>query len=439
MSSPSSGHRRNLSAVSTDSSSQSPTGKRVKKNVEREETKPSTSSDDDFEFALLEALEQAEKPVQERPADEGGNNEHALSSQSQTGSDGDLLNAWKEGVKVTEQAEGDQKQTQQGRGQQSNENANLPENLKKYMPAKEYVFEPGNPDHDTYYASAYFEADPCPPEVQHRELEDSSFTWEEIPEGSYRGEPGVYSDGTKKRLRARKSGDTGHHITALNFERMSATDKYLQWRERILSLPDRRAHKRKPRKITLGEYEPYGQKGEGDKWALKVKQLDRMLKTLAPKSHVTMILVVKSNKFVHQGHYRNWYDAILEILHKYPNNFAVQLEDTSILDFDYASILPVAREYTDVDVCLINSLVEDVPEDVIEAKRQELNEGAKITNREECQRIEGHIEHCRRFVEEVQRIQGQSPPAGSSSQEKARKASVTLVLSGRSAVPEDPQ
>ena len=406
MSSPSSGNRRNLSAVSAGSSSQDPiqAGKRVKVDTEGNKSESSTDSDA-LEIAMLEAMEAGS--VQEDPAEEDSNQE------------------------IPTRAEGDPEQAQQAGGQQSKEDANLPEYLRKYEPVYEYVFQPGEPDHDIYYASADFQADPCPGQ-KYSGLDNSNFTWQKIEEFSLRGEPGVYSDGKKKRRRARKQGDTGHHITGLNFERVSATEKYLQWREQILSRPDRRANKRKPRKITLEELEPCGQKGEGDKWALKVKGLDRMLKTLAPKSHITMVLCVTPNPYVAEGYYRAWYDAILEILHKHPENFVVQLSDTSILDCDVASFVatqvPAAKEYDDDEVRAIFG--DNLAEKEVVEKRQELNQGAENTRDETCQRHEGHLEHCRRFVEEVQRIQNPSTPPTHYRPEQACEASVISISSG---------
>jgi hypothetical protein len=214
-----------LSAVSAGSSSQDPAGKRVKKDVDDGESESPPGSADSFGMLLLEAIEET------------------------AGEDPSALN------EVLAATEKDQEQVQQAGGEQSNEDTNLPEYLKKYQPAHEYIFQPEDADYGTFYASAEFQADPCPVELRYSGLDDSNFSWEKIEEFSFRGEPGVYSDGKPKRLRARKEGDIGQHISGLNFERVSATEKYLQWREQILSRPDHHANKRKPRKITLEECE----------------------------------------------------------------------------------------------------------------------------------------------------------------------------------------
>ncbi|KAF2790421.1 hypothetical protein K505DRAFT_364726 [Melanomma pulvis-pyrius CBS 109.77] len=206
------------------------------------------------------------------------------------------------------------------------------EKIEDFAPLEQKTIEPGEEGYGTFLEEVQFECQPCPDEFRMFDtynVDYEGFKWTKI-EAMERKK---LLDGSKSRKFHRHAG---HVLKGGVFERHSAAKKYNEWRTSIIG--DRKRfpgeYAKAPRRIKLIEHEPCGPKGEASKWAANINTLKNMLKLGCRGSHITLVVIVAGNQSAAEGICNEWYDAILNLLKEFPENFAVEIENESVSGVD---------------------------------------------------------------------------------------------------------
>jgi hypothetical protein len=296
-----------------------------------------------------------------------------------------------------------------------------PKGRPEWAPSSHDFLDETDPQFGKYCARVVFECAPCPEEQRYGAYQAEQYDWNEEKKGEKRKKV----DGT---LNKSKHKQDGLHIVESAKHRLSASEKLIRWRETTLYAESSKyapesiskGTAKKPRLVTLIEGEPYGPFGEPMVWAEKIKALSQFITRQAPGSHITIVLDCTINPGLAAGHYVKWYEAILALKQKHPDNVTVEIRNDTVMTGDSSSAHPrklteeeeVAKAWDDAEKSTHKRLEPLKDGEYLRDRMEGFLETNKMAYETQCATIDGNIEFCRDFIRTIRDMQ---TPTGTAS------------------------